>query len=301
MDESISYLNIPKRPPSLKAAASPSLFIGRKYQLPTELLSTNPHGICTNFVCSPDRGGATTHIDNKSCQHGFLWDTDCLSNLTGTTLVTPAGENIAVNTNTHTLNNRFVITNTRLTKPAIHTIDDNQQLAIQAEFGYAFTADQMDARLGILSLVESNCYLVLENDQQYNLLNTNEQAVLFLPGDDKTNAILPILDATKSNTTLSQNKQINVAHTIPEQLNGIAVQSLTILEQYQTFFMQRELPFTSENIWTPLSAPISWGWSMRIARRYDGEWGIARQKLLMPSTGHNGMEMPTWENNSLAT
>ena len=74
---------------------------------------------------------------------------------------------------------------------------------------------------------------------------------------------------------------------------------MTILEQYQTYFLQRELPFSQDNIWTPTCAPVSWGWSIRIARRHDGEWGIARQKLLMPALDHNGLALPAWEGNSL--
>jgi hypothetical protein len=299
MDESISYLNIPKRQPSPDTTPLPSLVIGRKYHNPMDLLPASTHGICSDFVCTLDKGEATIMTDNKDCQHAFLWDADCLPNLTGSTLSTSAGENIAVNANTPALTNRFVITNTRLNKPTLQTSDDDQRISIKAEFDYAFTADQMNVRLGALSLVESQCFLSLENGQRHNLLNTDEQEVLFLTADAQSNAISPIIDATKSNTTLNDNWQIDITHAIRNQLDGIPVESLTVLEQYQTFFMQRELPFTDDNIWTPVSSPISWGWSMRIARRYDGEWGIARQKLLMPSAGHNGMEMPSWKNNTL--
>lgn len=301
MDESITYLNIPKRQPSPGTSALPSLFIGRKYCSATGLIPANTHGICTDFVCTPDRGGFTELTDNNTSQHAFLWDSDCLPNLAGTTLHTPTGENIAVNANTPVLTNRFVITNTRLDKPSIKATNNEQHLSIQAEFDYAFTADQMDASLGALSLVETQCFLLLENGQQHSLLNTDEQAALFLSADNQSSAISPIIDASKSNDTLNQSWQINITHAIHDQLDGISVESLTVLEQYQTFFMQRELPFTDENIWTPVSTPISWGWSMRIARRYDGEWGIARQKLLMPTAGHNGMEMPSWESNTLAS
>jgi hypothetical protein len=304
MHEPVTYLNVPKQKSSARVTTTPpllpTLFIGRKYHTANDFLPTYSHGICADFSYSADSGGVTKLTSNKANTHAFLWDSDGLANVTGSTLVSPAGERISITTNTPVANNRFVLSNTRLGKPTLQTSSNAQQLAINAEFDYAYTADQIDARLGVLNLVESHCFLLLEDDQQHDLLNTNEQAVLFLANDDQSNAISPIIDASKSDETLKQSWQLNLSHSIPEQLNGIAMETLTVLEQYQTFFMQRELPFSDENIWTPACAPISWGWSMRIARRHDGEWGVARQKLLMPAAGHNGMEMPSWKNNSLS-
>ena len=71
-----------------------------------------------------------------------------------------------------------------------------------------------------------------------------------------------------------------------------------MLEQYNSYIMQK--PEYQDNcaIWIPLVTPISWGWSIRATRVPDQrQFAIARRKLLMPNIANNGLQLPQWERN----
>jgi hypothetical protein len=295
MTAQIIYLHTSDRQPS-----APAIFVGRKYQLLTDTLPADSHGICGGFHCTTHSGGVTPLAATPPASHGYIWDADSQAGLASLSLANDAGEAITVDDHTPLASNRFVLFNATLTKPAIQTLAASQQLSLQARFDFVYTPEWMDARLGALNLVKSSCFAMLSNGEKHPLLESGEEEpVLFLNQAHANEAVSPILDAVTSNEAIRESHQEDINHTIPEQIEGIEVETLTVLEQYQTFFMQREQPFSPDTIWTPVCAPVSWGWSIRIARRYDGEWGIARQKLLMPTVGHNGLEMPAWQGNHL--
>jgi hypothetical protein len=94
---------------------------------------------------------------------------------------------------------------------------------------------------------------------------------------------------------------LTLRQTIPDQYQEKTVESVTVLEQYKSYFMQRERSDSAERvIWTPLLEAVNWGWSIRVGYRADGELGILRRKLMLPAVGNDGLELPQWQTNHLA-
>lgn len=299
MTDPIAYLNPTKLRTSVSAKISPSLLVGRKYRLLGENPPVDMPGICGGQKFSADIGAILPRQNTAAHQDAFLWDGDSLSGCSAVSALTAEGECLALGGNTPVANNRFVLSAATVTKPEILNPGNGPQLSLQAGFDFVYTADAMNARLGVLTLVEAQCFVVVNSGERHELRNSgDEQKLLYLTAEGQQDIVNPLADVSRGHDTLSQNHTENVSHAIPEQVEGSAMETMTVLEQYQTFFLQRELPFSEENIWTPVCAPISWGWSIRIARRHDDEWGIARQKLLMPTVGHDGMEMPEWQGNT---
>jgi hypothetical protein len=109
---------------------------------------------------------------------------------------------------------------------------------------------------------------------------------------------------TSSDQALGESQPYRISSTIsqaiPEQWHGQAVVDLVVMERYSSYLLQRAtLAEDNQTLWTPLYFPISWGWSIRAGRRYDGEWDIMRRKLMLPITGQDGLQFPLWRDNSL--
>lgn len=251
----------------------PVRLTGRQYSLDANSLPVDLHGLCGGFTCTPEHGGALPlHITGNDIT-AYIWDADCLPHISA---------------------NRFAITHTSLDKPQITEQNGMHQISIVAGFDFVYTADQLPARLGIINLVESHCFASLKNGEQYSLRDSGEDQRMLHTQDTHSDGVTPILDTDCKSTPVAQHYVQTITHAIPEQIDGLDVDTMTILEQYTSYFMQRETPFSDSNIWTPVCAPIAWGWSIRIARRYDGDLGIARRKLFMPTVEHNGLAMPAW-------
>jgi hypothetical protein len=299
MSGQIINFNLPKDHKPAALQTSPPLLLGRRYQLHAETPTTDTHGICGGFLPSVQSGVLLPLQTDHAIFDCYLWDSDCELDLATSPFTASSGERIVLQGQTPVAGNRFALSHTNLSKPELQAQTDGHELSICAGFDFRYAPDVMDACLGVINLVESNCFIMLKNGKRHSLQDTGEDnKALFLNKEDD-DAVQAVLQAGKGYETLEHNYAVNVTHAIPSHIDGVEVETLTVLEQYQTFFMQRELPFSEENIWTPACVPIAWGWSMRVARRYDGEWGIARQKLLMPTSGQNGLEMPTWEGNNL--
>lgn len=294
MIEEIVPLNAPDRRPVVRA--TPTLFLGRKYPLVTHVPIKEAHGLCGGFVCTEESGGPKL-LGEKDA---FLWDSSGEIGQKNIALVNNKGAEIYIDANTPIGSNYFVLMHSTLTTPEIFDDEEVPRLSFQVEFDFAYSAEAMSARLGILNLVEKQCFVTLENGQRRMLQSSgDEEKILFVNNDELVYPVNTLMDLSHKDKLVQKKHMETISHDIPSQIDGINVETLTVLEQYQSFFMQRELPFSMENIWTPVCAPISWGWSMRVAKRPDGVWRIYRQKLLMPTVGHDGLEMPVWEGNNL--
>ena len=300
MNGTVTYLDLIKQQKPAINQRVPDLLVGRKYQLASQPPVSDLHGICGGFMASCQQGGTLPPQSNKEGFYCFLWDSDNELGRNISSLKTTTGKQVAMHDRISALSNRFVLTNSSLCKPELQGQANTQQLTLRAGFEFRYSADVMNACLGVINLVESHCFAILEDGKQHTLQDSGEENMALYLGKGNDATAIQLVLQLEQDQTKEQRYEAQVTHNIPESIGGIAVESLTVLEQYQSFFMQRELPFTAENIWTPAYAPISWGWSMRIARRYDGEWGIARQKLLMPTLGQNGLEMPAWHGNIVA-
>jgi hypothetical protein len=302
MSDQVVYLNVPKRAPAaFTAEARPAVIVGRKYQITDDKLPAGLHGICGGLDYCASHGRILPLPTTPVSSDCYLWDVEAELASANFSVLSPKAEAIAISPNTDVITGRFVLSHAALSEPLIEHQETQPQLATTASFDFVFSANSLPVRLGLLTLVQTHCFALLKDGQQHTLLDSGEdQSVLFIPDPENTHEVLStVLDTATGAEAIQHQHEVTLTHLIPQQLNGTQVESMTVLEQYTSFFMQRELPFSQENIWTPVCAPISWGWSMRVTQRQDGDWCIRRQKLLMPSVGHNGLELPEWEGNHL--
>jgi len=297
MTDQIVYLKPPKRTPAVVTSAAPDVIVGRQYQLGNDQVPEDLHGLCGGFDYDEHHG----RLIPPSPMHCYLWDID--DELTSEELEfgSVEGEAISLTSTTNVISSRFVLSHGTLSEPQIIDQESLPKLTTTASFHFVFSTELQAVRLGLLSLVETQRFALLKNGERHNLLDSGEgQSRLYLSKDTPDNDVFtPILETGAGADSIQHLHDIRLTQAIPVRLADSEIETLTVLEQYTSYFMQRELPICQENIWTPVCAPISWGWSMRVAKRHDGDWCIVRQKLLMPTVGHNGLEMPEWEGNQL--
>lgn len=295
MSERIVYLKVPERVPT---AVTPAVIVGKQYRLDNVVLPGELHGLCGGLDYTAQHG----RVLPPSQERFYLWDVDDELSDAEFQLSSAATETIAITPATRFTTSRFVLSHGAISEPQIINQESTPQLTTTASFDFVFSTDMGSVQLGVLSLVESQRFAMLKNGERHTLRECGiDQPVLYL--DDRiencNEVITPILQSRAGVDAVQRSHHITLTQSIPECLADSPIDTLTVLEQYTSCFMQRELPFTQENIWTPVCAPITWGWSMRVTQRQDGDWCIVRQKLLMPTVGHNGLELPTWEGNQL--
>jgi len=197
--------------------------------------------------------------------------------------------------------NHCVILASEVEGPEIITDGEATRLQLSARWQLKWDTATYSAELGMITLQESQRFIVLENGEQVTVTDSREAdaPVLYLQGSDDSEIVKPIAIQQRG-AKQQHGYSITVSQHLSESHDGHAVESVSVLEQYRSYFMQRPTDSKARTIWAPLVAPISWGWSIRVRRRYDGEWAIARRKLMMPTVGHDGFELPLWKNNSLS-
>lgn len=86
-----------------------------------------------------------------------------------------------------------------------------------------------------------------------------------------------------------------IHQVLRRDLLDVDVRSITVLEQYHSYFMQRAVASDAkQSLWVPAYAPISWGWSLRVEPEAD-DWVITRRKMIPPVVGSDGWVMPEWQ------
>ncbi|RLT94728.1 MAG: hypothetical protein D9N11_15440 [Ketobacter sp.] len=195
--------------------------------------------------------------------------------------------------------NEFQLESVTLNRPSVARVGGACYLVMQPEFQVSFTTATHSARLGEIRLVESERFVTLENGDSLTITDTQEigAPVLYLQHRDDTAVVRQETDLQLQGTDREYFFGESVSQKVPDYINSVAVSSVTVLERFTSYFMQQVLSTPEQSIWVPVCAPISWGWSIRVGRRYDQEWDILRRKLMLPTVGHDGWEMPTWRSN----
>lgn len=174
-------------------------------------------------------------------------------------------------------------------------------LTIAPSFSIQFKTSAAPACLGEVRLVTGKRFVTLADGSQYSLLDTEPAAEPVLYLDDQADAgpIQQRTDWQSANTAQNHVFSGRISQPLISSCQNQPVQTITILEHYSSYLMQRLLTeSTSQSIWTPLQAPITWGWSIRVEPD-AGDWIITRRKLISPIVGHDGMELPLWHSNYL--
>lgn len=192
--------------------------------------------------------------------------------------------------------NEFQLDSATLNRPVIERVGGQSFLIMQPEFNVHFTTATHSARLGEIRLVMSERFYTLENGDCLTITNTREigEPVLYLQNSDDRAVIRQETTLQLQGTDREYAFGEHVRQPMLEQMNGVAVTRLTVRERFASYFMQQVMSVPEPAIWVPVCAPIRWGWNIRVDRQPDQEWGIVRRKLMLPTVGHTGWEMPTW-------
>jgi len=170
-------------------------------------------------------------------------------------------------------------------------------LHMSMQFAVQFTTHAVDAQLGVVHLVSSQRHLQLQDGETITLLET-EEPVLYLDHHNHQQGVECIDACQPLHREQAYHYTLQLHQAIPDTFDSRPLETLTVLEQYQSYFLQRPCLEGRDTIWTPLLAPVSWGWSIRVGRRADGQWTIVRRKLVLPGVGHDGLQLPLWQTNT---
>ncbi|WP_446811095.1 hypothetical protein ACH50O_05885 [Methylomonas sp. 2BW1-5-20] len=292
-------------PPSLKPN-KPVIQAGHRYRIDTQnpadsLLGDLEHdlqnGLLGAYQLSTDKAIATAVDIKQSPIQAFVWNSELLNPLLKTCL------SIAADHPQQPGQNRLTVLGTSLAGPEVSLVNNTPVLSITPRFELEWATAAYGSQLGVLQLVESTRTAHLANGENIVLLDTEAAhagPVLYLPG---TSSNLPITAlGTMQQQGLLDTLLLEhaITQTIPPQIAGSSVASVSVLEKYTVYFMQNAGPEQPKRyIWVPVHLPIVWGWSIRVQQRYDGVWDVFRKKLIMPSASTEAPQLPIWRSNSL--
>lgn len=174
-------------------------------------------------------------------------------------------------------------------------------LAITPKFQVRYRALAHAAQLGEIRLVTASRFVTDEKGEQHRLLDTEPAGapVLFREDGDDNSPVLQRSDWQFQNTEKNYAFDYCIAQPLKRTVQGRQVKTVTVLEQYTSYFMQRALTADPNNaIWVPACAPVLWGWSLRVEPENDA-WVITRRKLVPPVVGSDGLELPHWLDSTL--
>lgn len=183
---------------------------------------------------------------------------------------------------------------------------DGKLLTITPKFTLNYHTRAYAAQLGEIRLVSSHRFVADAEGKPYPLLDTEDAGdpVLYLEDPEDTSVIRQMIHyqglGLKKDYCFDYHiRQPLLRHWPIGPAQGVEVRTVTVLEQYTSYFMQRAvtcLPGTA--LWVPAYAPVSWGWSLRVEWEQD-DWVITRRKLMNPVVGHDGWQLPHWQGNTL--
>lgn len=286
-----------------ESQATQKFYTGHQYvasSISTKYMNT-PHGIVGDYKISPVQGKAQA-VTMPYSDSIYLWDTDIDLKNAGFSIAEQANFEDTVMATGRIKSNYIEITRQALEGPQLITDNGATRLSLSMFVDFTFATANYAAQLAMVHLVEATRFINLENGRQVSLLDTQEQEcpVLYLENPADEQALKLIGTPQPLATKQSYCYQLGIEQNIPEHYEGEKVETVTVLEQYRSFVMQRAVPFDEKaNIWTPIYAPLLWGWSIRVGRRVDGEWGILKRKLILPTPGNDGLQLPEWDDNTI--
>lgn len=291
--------------PHLSVAEEPALVPGRPYRLATAsdncLLRhscVDPDLLIGDYLVTPEQARFVTADPTKGATIGYLWDPE----LTADQLrELPLRETARRAAGGGLQGNRLQLHTAGLDGPELHVDETGTCLRMHAHFALQWRTDVCAASLASVTLVQASRSLRFEDGGEMCLLDTAGQdgGVRYAPPADDDGPLRAIAGPQGRGEVSEQVCSIELTQAIPAQIDGRLVAEVTVLERYSSYFMQRELAQQKEvGIWVPLMTPLMWGWSIRVGRRTDGEWGILRRKLFLPTGQEEGFSLPLWESHT---
>ena len=294
-------------PPVPRFPPLATLHAGCRYVVTCEdidLLNTT-HGIVGGYQVSISHSKilpVTTISGPDKISMCCFWDTDINLSRLSSVIRNETSDQIIPLKECDLKTNRMLLKSQSLDSPQLLRANGDAVLSMSPSFDFTFCTDSYTAQIGIIHLVEATRFITLENGTEITLLNThdNEAPVLYLDSPSDEQAVKLVVAQQETGVTREHSYHWTVSQRIPEKFAGESAATVTVLEQYQSFFMQRAIPFDDcFNMWIPCYVPILWGWSIRVGRRSDGEWGILKRKLILPTPGNDGAQLPAWNDNTI--
>lgn len=278
----------------------PELQVGRRMEIIGGDLAAlaNLHGLVGHYRVGLDAAGIEPVSTSAATAGCFVWDADTHFPAAGWQVLQD-GNGVAANA-CRVKDNACVMTGMSLSGPDLVEVAGETRLILSPRFDLEFTTDAYAACLGVVHLVTSTRFITLANGRKIPLIDTGEDEgpVLYLEDERDKQAVKPVAEYQASGLNETHTYSTEIRQVIPERVAGETVETVTVLEQYTSYFMQRQIADDEADvIWTPVCAPVGWGWSIRVGRRTDGPWGIVRRKVMLPIAGHDGLELPVWEKN----
>lgn len=238
-----------------------------------------------------------------------VWDPDAV--LPGDLRVELNGQPVSAS-RLRLLRNPCLLKNWKMEGPALVPSEKGLCLSMTPRFDVHYHTEGYSGQLAELRMVESQRFVELESGRIHWLQDTREaelpvlisarsDAPLELPkATGEASAFVQCTAAQPAGTTEDYEFCTPVSQRIPDELSGEKVKTVTVLEQYTSFILQRSCEPGSgqsasrENLWVPALAPLSWGWSIRVGKVGFDEWSIVRRKVFLPTPGNDGLQLPRW-------
>ncbi|MDD1620410.1 MAG: hypothetical protein LUQ11_02930 [Methylococcaceae bacterium] len=201
------------------------------------------------------------------------------------------------------LHNHLTLIEASLNAPEVRVCDSHPVLTISPRLELEWATDSFSSQLGLVQLVESSRTLQFEDGESLALLDTEAEGVgpvLYLSDATGAVAVKPLCAFQQQGDMRRLSVYSEVTQSVPAEIKGKAVASVSVLEKYTWYLMQNADPDDMErHIWVPVHLPIVWGWSIRVQQRFDGVWDIFRKKLIMPAPSTEAPALPRWQSNTL--
>jgi len=278
-----------------------AVYVGRRYSLAEDValdharrVSADTDLLVGGYRVTPQRAQVLTADPERHPRRLFVWDSEATGHELHGLLAVPDGDGRALPHPPRLRGNRLQLLDARLDGPRLMEHGGHWQLCLEAVFELAWHSSVAAARLAAVELVQARRSLHFADGGEQLLLDTatSNGPVRHGDGDAALRFLGPRQDAGAASRPLHT---VALRQAIPERTDGREVASVTVLEQYSTHFLQCADPQDPDNhIWVPLLGPVAWGWSIRVGRRTDGEWGILRRKLFLPAAAGE-LCLPEWQ------
>ena len=237
-------------------------------------------------------GGYQPHINHGEPvpfipgKPGVLWDEAAFCDLSSNTSKLTIPEN------------EFQLLSCGLDSLSIDQAIDCSLLSIAPRFQIQYKTHAFPAQLGEIRLVSAKRFITDTDGNRHSLLDTETAGapVLYLEDTNDRKVIRQFKDWQPLCSEQTYTFDYRISQMLKRQMQGVEVASITVLEHYSSYFMQRPMAAT-HTLWVPAYAPLEWGWSIRVEPE-DDDWLITRRKLILPVAGHDGWRMPQWHNNT---
>ena len=302
----IHHLKIVPRPSKPQQAENP-IYVGRRYSLAEGLAIAQTRAVCADqdlfiggYRLARDRAEIIAADPEHEPERLFVWNGDADNRAMQDILAVAAHTDIPASR--HPLvANRLQLNAATLSGPDLQDCGTDARLNLTANFELEWHTDICPAELGAVELVQATRSIRFEDGSEQVLIDTSEceGGVRYYHAEKDGVPVTPIGERQSQGASIPYRYQVELTQHIPSHLDGKAVADVTVLEKYTSYFMQCEDPADTDNhIWVPLLSPVMWGWSIRVGRRTDGEWGILRRKLFMPTGMDEGLLLPLWQTSS---